>query len=100
MNNIDKDAEIAGIDKEIWKKFKELYAPKEISEGKPTAPTLTQMEFESIVGPIDDREAEQRHRDSMAKRWFFGYYRKCQDQKKKAKLIDEYNSVAKPRERE
>ena len=47
----------------------------------------------------DDREAEERHRVSMAQRWF-GYYRKCTDQQKKFKLIDQYNSLAKPKERE
>ena len=88
------------MNKEIWDKFKEMYCPKEVSDGKPTAPTLTQEEFESIVGPIDDREAEQRHRASMAKRWFFGYYRKCKDPEKKLRLIDQYNRLAKPRERE
>lgn len=99
MNDIEKDVELIGMNKEIWDKFKEMYCPKEVSEKKPTAPTLTQMEFESIVGPIDDKEAEQRHRASMAKRWF-GYYRKCKDQQKKFKLIDEYNSLAKPKEKE
>lgn len=99
MTDIDKDAELIGIEKEIWERFKEMYIPKEVSDGKPTAPTLTQMEFESIVNPIDDKEAEQRHRASMAKRWF-GYYRKCGNQEKKNKLIDQYNSLAKPRERE
>ena len=60
---------------------------------------MQQAEFESIVGPIDDKEAEARHRASMAKRWF-GYYRKCISQEKKFKLIDQYNSLAKPKERE
>lgn len=99
MNSIDADAERIGINKEIWERFKEMHKPKEISDGKPIAPTLTQAEFESIVGPIDDKEAEKRHRASMAHRWF-GYYRKCTDQQKKFKLIDEYNSLAKPKERE
>jgi len=97
MSSIDKDAEIIGINKEIWEQFKEMFAPKEISDGRQKP---VQQEFESIVGPIDDKEAEQRHRASMAKRWFFGYYKKCQDPKKKAKLIDQYNYLAKPRERE
>lgn len=98
MNSIDDDAKIAGINKELWERFKEMYDPKEISDGKPTAPTLTQAEFESIVGQIDDKEAEARHRASMAQRWF-GYYRKCTSQEKKFKLIDQYNSLAKPKER-
>ena len=58
-----------------------------------------QMEFESIVSEVDDREAEKRHRISMASRWF-GYYRKCTSQEKKFRLIDQYNSLAKQKERE
>ena len=86
MNSIDDDAKLVGIQPEVWEDFKKTFR-------------YEQMEFESIVGPIDDKEAETRHRASMAKRWF-GYYRKCTDQNKKFKLIDQYNSLAKPKERE
>ena len=87
MNSIDEDAiNICGINPELWEEFKR-------------STKTEQLEFESIVGPIDDKEAEARHRASMAKRWF-GYYRKCSDQQKKFKLIDQYNSLAKPKERE
>lgn len=86
MNNIDDDAKLVGISPEVWEDFKRTFR-------------YEQMEFESIVGPIDEREAEERHRASMAKRWF-GYYRKCTSQEKKFKLIDQYNSLAKPKERE
>lgn len=86
MNNIDEDARLIGINTELWEEFKR-------------STKTEQLEFESIVGPIDDKEAEARHRASMAKRWF-GYYRKCSDQQKKFKLIDQYNSLAKPKERE
>jgi len=86
MNSIDEDARLIGINPELWEEFKR-------------STKTEQLEFESIVGPIDDNEAEKRHRASMAKRWF-GYYRKCADQSKKSKLIDQYNSLAKPKERE
>jgi len=86
MNDIDEDARLCGIDPKVWEDFKKTFK-------------YEQMEFESIVGPIDEREAEERHRLSQAKRWF-GYYRKCTDQNKKLALIDQYNSLAKPKERE
>ena len=86
MSDIDKDAELIGIPPDVWDNFKKTFK-------------CEQMEFESIVGPIDDKEAEQRHRASMAKRWF-GYYKNCKDKNKKFALIDQYNSLAKPRERE
>jgi nitrate/TMAO reductase-like tetraheme cytochrome c subunit len=86
MNSIDDDAKLVGISPDVWDNFKKTFK-------------CEQMEFESIVGPIDEKEAEQRHRASMAKRWF-GYYRKCTSQEKKFKLIDQYNSLAKPKERE
>jgi len=86
MNNIDDDAiKVCGINPDVWEEFKKSIKPQ-------------QMEFESITNPIDDKEAEQRHRASMAKRWF-GYYKKCKDQKRKFKLIDEYNWLATTRER-
>ena len=80
MNSIDDDAKIVGINPETWKKFKEMHH-------------VEQPEFEEITGPIDDKEAFVRHKEAMAKRWF-GYYRKCQDKKKKFKLIYQYNAVA------
>ena len=86
MNSIDDDAKLVGISPEVWEDFKRTFK-------------YEQIEFESIVGPIDDKAAEERHRLSQAKRWF-GYYRKCTDQQKKLQLIDQYNSLAKPKERE
>lgn len=86
MNSIDEDARIIGINPELWEEFKR-------------STKTEQLEFESIVVPIDDKEAEERHRASMAKRWF-GFYKKCTDQQKKLKLIDQYNSLAKQKERE
>lgn len=41
----------------------------------------------------DKHEAFIRHKQAMAMRWF-GYYRKCKDQKKRLKLIDQYNFLA------
>lgn len=46
----------------------------------------------------DEKEAFERHKQAMAKRWF-GYYRKCKDKKKKLKLIDQYNFVATMKQR-
>ena len=86
MNSIDEDAELCGINPEVWEAFKKTFKTE-------------QLEFDSIVGPIDEKEAEARHRASMAKRWF-GYYKKCTDQKQKNRLIDQYNSLAKPKEKE
>lgn len=86
MNSIDDDAKLVGISPEVWEDFKRTFK-------------YEQMEFESIVGPIDDKAAEERHRLSQAKRWF-GYYRKCKSQEKKFKLIDQYNWLATSRERQ
>ena len=86
MNSIDEDAKLVGISPDVWENFKKTFK-------------CEQIEFESIVNPIDEKEAEERHRASMAKRWF-GYYKRCADQQKKFKLIDQYNSLAKPKERE
>lgn len=80
MNRINNDLVICGINPEVCDAFKKTFKAE-------------QLEFDSIVGPIDEKEAEARHRASMAKRWF-GYYRKCTDQKQKSTLIDQYNSLA------
>lgn len=80
MNSIDDDAKLVGISPDVWEDFKRTFK-------------YEQMEFESIVGPIDDKEAEERHRASMAKRWFFGYYLKRRNDKNKYKLIEQYNKI-------
>jgi len=105
MSNIDDDATLIGISPEVWEQFRSLTSGRGVKdrdlplERELPPHRMEQMEFESIVNPIDDREAEQRHRQAMAKRWF-GYYKKCTDQSKKNKLIDQYNSLAKPKERD
>ena len=105
MRDIDEEARFIGISPEVWEQFRSLTSGRGVKdrdlplERELPPPRMEQMEFESIVNPIDDREAEQRHRQAMAHRWF-GYYKKCTDQSKKSKLIDQYNSLAKPKERD
>jgi hypothetical protein len=113
MNSLDDDAiNICGIDPKVWEEFKminwktarqtqykerELPPARELPLERELPPArLVQGEFEELTGPIDDREAFIRHKRSMAKRWF-EYYKRCQDQKKKFRLIDQYNAIAKQR---
>lgn len=78
-------------------KERELPSIRELpKERELTPPRMEQAEFESVTNPIDDREAFIRHKQEMARRWF-GYYKKCKDQQKKLKLIDQYNYLAKQR---
>jgi len=86
MQTIDDDAKILGINEDTWRRF------------KTNSQKAEQTEFESITNPIDDREAFIRHKQAMARRWF-EYYKRCQDQKKKFRLIDQYNALAQTRER-
>jgi len=86
MQTIDDDAKILGINEDTWRRF------------KTNSQKAEQAEFESITNPIDDREAFIRHKQAMARRWF-EYYKRCQDQKKKFRLIDQYNALAQTRER-
>lgn len=70
-DEIDKDAiEILGINPKIWKEFRGMTDPK-----------YTQ----------DDKEAFERHKQAMAKRWF-GYYKKCKGNKNA--IIDQFNKIA------
>lgn len=54
-------------------------------------PRFVQDEMESIVAQIDEREAEIRRKQALAKRWF-GYYKKCKS--KRNTIIDQYNRIA------
>lgn len=86
MNSIDEDAiDVLGINPKVWRKYRGMTDEKYV-----------QQEFESVVSPIDDKEAKKRHLESIRNRWF-GYYRKCKDKKKKLNLIDQYNYLAKQR---
>lgn len=101
MNSIDDDAELIGINPKTWKEFRmtqykerELPSIRELPNERELPPRrMEQMGFESIVNPIDDREAFIRRKQALAKRWF-GYYRKCKDQRKKFNLIEQYNYLA------
>ena len=86
MQTIDDDAKILGINEDTWHRF------------KTNSQKAEQAEFENITNPIDDREAFIRRKQALAKRWF-GYYKKCKDQQKKVKLIDQYNYLAQQRGR-
>lgn len=86
MNSLDKDAELIGIDPKTWKEFKRMTDPKYVQDDLP------------YFQQQDEKEAFERHKQAMTKRWF-GYYKKCKDKKKKLKLIDQYNLVATMRQR-
>lgn len=68
----------------------------EEAQQEPRKPVIEQPEFPEIVEAIDDKEAFDRHKEAIRKRWF-GYYKKCKDQQKKFKLIDQYNYLARQR---
>lgn len=65
---------------------------------QPLLPNFLKAEAEARESSID-MDTFIRRKQALAKRWF-GYYRKCTDQNKKFNLIDQYNSLAKPKERE
>ena len=114
MNSIDEDAELLGIDPKIWKEFKEMntswkeermtqYKERELpsvrelpQERELPPPRMEQAEIESIVNPIDEREAFIRHKQAMARRWF-GYYKKCKGDRNA--IIDQYNKIAMMKQR-
>ena len=94
MNSIDEDAiNVLGIKKEVWMEFRKMTEKCE----QDYLPNFLEAETEAREASID-KEAFIRHKQAMAKRWF-GYYRKCQDQKKKMSLIDQYNKIAQQRQR-
>lgn len=115
MNSIDEDAELLGIDPKLWREFKEMhtswkderttqYRERELPtirelplERELPPPRMEQAEFESIVNPIDDREAFIRRKQALARRWF-GYYKKCKGNRNA--IIDQYNKIATMKGRE
>ena len=84
-DEIDKDAEIIGINPKVWKEFRGMKDPKYIQDDLP------------YFQQQDDKEAFERHKQAMTKRWF-GYYKKSKEQKK-SKLIDQYNFIATMKQR-
>lgn len=110
MSSIDEDAYRIGIDPKIWKEFRnmnwketrgtqhrELPLEREMPlDRELPPPRLIQGEFESIVEPIDDKEAKIRHLKAVRDRWF-GYYKKCKGDK--SKIIDQFNKIALMRDR-
>lgn len=60
-------------------------------------PNFLKADAEARESTID-HEAYIRHKRSMAMRWF-RYYRKSKDEKKKMKLIDQYNKIAMMKQR-
>ena len=92
MNSIDDDAKLIGIDTKIWKEFRGMTDEKYVQDD---LPGMLEAETEARESKID-HEAFLRRKQALAHRWF-GYYRKCKDQKKKMLLIDQYNRIAKVR---
>ena len=105
-DEIDRDAiDILGIDPKIWKEFRMrnwkeergtqwrgLPKERELPLERELPPQrLVQGEFESITGPVDEKEAKIRHLQSIRDRWF-AYYRKCKGDK--SKIIDQFNRIA------
>ena len=111
-DEIDRDAELIGIDPKIWKEFRmrnwkeergkqwrELPKERELPLEREMPPKrLVQGEFESITGPIDDKEAFIRHKEAMARRAFAWY--RLSKKKDKSKLIDIYNGIATMKQRD
>lgn len=85
MNSIDEDARLIGIDEKVWRDFKNMTEQQYL-------PGFLEAESEARESSIDE-ETFIRRKQALAKRWF-GYYRKCQDQKKKASIIEQYNMIA------
>ena len=81
MPSLDEDAKLIGINPEKLKRFQK---------------SIEQDEFESITGPIDDREAFIRRKQALVQRWF-SYYKKCKSRRNT--IIDQYNKIATMRQR-
>ena len=90
MDELDDDAELLGIDHKVWAEFRGM-VKKETPIEPTQPPKMVQGEFESITGPVDDKEAKKRHLKAVRDRWF-AYYRKCKGDK--SKIIDQFNRIA------
>ena len=104
-DEIDKDAEIIGIDQKVWKEFRGMtnwkeergtqYREKPLDRELPPKRLQPHPRFVQDDLPYfqqqDDHEAFLRHKQAMAKRWF-GYYRKCKGDRNA--IIDQYNRIA------
>lgn len=110
MSSIDEDAYRLGINLKVWKEFRmrnwkeergkqyrELPLDREMPLDRELHPErLVQGEFESIVDPIDDKEAKIRHLQAVRDRWF-GYYKKYKGDRNR--IIDQYNKIATMKQR-
>jgi len=90
-DEIDRDAELVGINTETWRKFKQMYKQDDL-------PGMLEAEARAREDSID-AEAHERRRAALFRRWF-GYYLKCKDQKKKIDIIKQYNAVCMMRARQ
>lgn len=106
-DDIDRDAELIGIDPKIWKEFRGMinwklqretqYRASEKPLDRELPPKRLQPHPRFVQNDLpyfqqqDDREAFIRHKEAMAKRWF-GYYRKCKGDRNT--IIDQYNKIA------
>lgn len=85
-DDIDRDAELIGIDPKVWKEFRGMTEPKYVQDDLP------------YFQQQDDREAFIRHKEAMARRAFAWY--RLSKKKDKSKLIDIYNGIATMKGRE
>lgn len=104
-DEIDRDAELVGINPKVWKEFRGMtnwkeergtqYREKPLDRELPPKRLQPHPRFVQDDLPYfqqqDDREAFLRHKQAMAKRWF-GYYRKCKGDRNA--IIDQYNRIA------
>lgn len=110
-DEIDRDAELIGIDPKVWKEFRmrnwkeergTQYREKPLDRELPPKRLQPHPRFVQDDLPYfqqqDDREAFERRKMALAQRWF-GYYKKCNTQKK-LRLVDQFNRIATMRGRE
>ena len=85
-DDIDRDAELIGIDPKIWKEFRGMTDEKYVQDDLP------------YFQKQDDHEAFIRHKEAMARRAFAWY--RLSKKKDKSKLIDIYNGIATMKQRD
>lgn len=85
-DEIDRDAELIGIDPKVWKEFRGMTDEKYVQDDLP------------YFQQQDDREAFIRHKEAMARRAFAWY--RLSKKKDKSKLIDIYNGIATMKQRD
>lgn len=111
-DDIDRDAELVGINKKVWMEFRGMANWKEERgtqyREKPLDGELQPQRLEPHPRFVqddlpyfqqqDDREAFLRHKQAMARRAFAWY--RLSKKKNKSKLIDIYNGIATMKQRD